>query len=135
MKSILSRLRSNIDWERLDDDDRQDMTLIYNEIEEEMGFTPGVGFDLSLIRPGEVTVGSIEAARDFIDRVRKYYIEVSKNAVEARDQSIMEYERADKDGFIRMKKQYTNESTGRVRQERQREKQDQALQEQAVPEL
>ncbi len=110
MKSILSRLESNIDWERLDDSDRQDMTLIYNEIEEELGFTPSVTFDLSLINPGEITRESIEAARDYIDRVRRYYIEVSKDAVEARDQSIMAYERADREGFITMKKQYTNES-------------------------
>jgi len=86
------------------------MTLIYNEIEEELGFTPAVPFDLSLIRPAVITRESTEAARDYIDRVRRYYIEVSKNAVDARDQSIMAYERADRDGFIRMKKQYTNES-------------------------
>jgi energy-coupling factor transporter ATP-binding protein EcfA2 len=110
MKSILSRLESNIDWERLDDADRQNMTLVYNEIEEEMGFTPAITFDLSLINRREITRESIEAARDYIDRVRRYYIEVSKNAVEARDQSIMAYERADRDGFITMKKQYTNES-------------------------
>jgi ABC transport system ATP-binding/permease protein len=110
MKSILSRLGSNIDWERLDDSDIQDMTLIYNEIEEELGFTPAITFDLDLINPEEITRESIEAARDYIDRVRRYYIEVSKNAVEARDQSIMAYERADREGFIRMKKQYTNES-------------------------
>ncbi len=110
MKSILSRLESNIDWERVDDADRQDMTLIYNEIEEEMGFTPAITFDLSLINRLEITRESIEAARNYIDKVRRYYIEVSKNAVEARDQSIMAYERADRDGFITMKKQYTNES-------------------------
>ncbi|MCA1740970.1 MAG: ABC transporter permease [Bacteroidales bacterium] len=110
MKSILSRLESSIDWERLDDSDSQDMTLIYNEIEEELGFTPAITFDLSLINPGEITHESIEAARDYIDRVRRYYIEVSKNAVEARDQSIMAYERADREGFIAMKKHYTNES-------------------------
>ncbi len=110
MKSILSRLESNIDWERVDDADRQDMTLIYNEIEEEMGFTPAITFDLSLINRLEITRESIEAARNYIDKVRRYYIEVSKNAVEARDQSIMAYERTDRDGFITMKKQYTNES-------------------------
>jgi len=86
------------------------MTLIYNEIEEEMGCTPAITFDLSLINRLEITRESIEAARNYIDKVRRYYIEVSKNAVEARDQSIMAYERADRNGFITMKKQYTNES-------------------------
>lgn len=110
MKSIISRVESNIEWERLGGSDVKDMTLVYNEIEEELGFTPSIPFDLRLINPEAITRESTEAARNYIDRVRKYYIEVSKSAVEARDQSIMAYERADRDGFIRMKKQFTNES-------------------------
>jgi len=110
MKSILSRLESNIDRERINDADRRDMTLIRNEIEEELGFTPSIDFDINLIDPGVISPETIGEARDYTDRVRRYYIEVSKNAVEARDQVIMAYEAADRDGFIRMKKQYTNES-------------------------
>ncbi len=110
MKSILSRLESNIDRERINDADRRDMTLIRNEIEEELGFTPSIDFDINLIYPGVISPETIGEARDYTDRVRRYYIEVSKNAVEARDQVIMAYEAADRDGFIRMKKQYTNES-------------------------
>jgi hypothetical protein len=86
------------------------MTLIYNEIEEELGFTPAISFDLRLIDPAVITLETIEEARNYIEKVRRYYIEVSKNAVEARDQKIMAFERADREGFIRMKKQYTNES-------------------------
>jgi hypothetical protein len=110
MRSILSRLGSNIDRERLNDSDKRDMTLIYNEIEEELGFTPAISFDLRLIDPAVITLETIEEARNYIEKVRRYYIEVSKNAVEARDQKIMAFERADREGFIRMKKQYTNES-------------------------
>jgi len=110
MRSILSRLESNIDWERLDQSDREDMILIRNEIEEELGFTPAIAFDLRMIDPENITLASIETARNYIEKVRRYYIEVSKNTVEARDQKIMTYERDDRDAFIRMKKQYTNES-------------------------
>ncbi len=110
MKSILSRLESNIDRQRVNDADRRDMTLIRNEIEEELGFTPTIHFDINRIDPGIISPETIGAARDYIDRVRRYYIEVSKNAVEARDQKIMAYEAADREGFIRTKKQYTNES-------------------------
>ena len=67
-------------------------------------------FDISSVNPENITFESIEAARSYIERVRRYYIEVSKEAVEERDQSIMAYERADRDAFIKMKKQYTNES-------------------------
>jgi ABC-type multidrug transport system ATPase subunit len=110
MKSVLSRLESNIDRERLDNSDKEDMILIRNEIEEELGYTPAIHFNLSSINPENITFESIEAARSYIERVRRYYIEVSKEEVEARDQSIMAYERADRDAFIKMKKQYTNES-------------------------
>jgi len=110
MKSILSRLEGNIERERLDESAARDMTLIYNEIDEELLFTPRVTFDLSLIDPDNITYMAIDTARNYIERIRKYYIDVSKNAVDARDITITAMERADKEGFIRMKKQYTNES-------------------------
>ena len=110
MKSILSRLGSNLERERLGDSDRRDMMLIRNEIEEELAFTTAIPFDIVMLNPDAITAESITAARDYIERVRRYYIEVSRDAVEARDQKIIAYERADRDAFIRMKKQYTNES-------------------------
>lgn len=110
MKSILSRLDSNLERERIDESARRDMMLIRNEIAEELEFTPAVTFDLRLINPDAITPGSVAAARDYIERVRKYYIEVSRKTVEARDQVIMAYEQADREAFIRLKKQYTNES-------------------------
>ncbi len=110
MKSILSRLESNLERERLDESARRDMMLIRNEIGEELAFTPAVTFDLRLINPDAITPESVAAARDYIERVRKYYIEVSRKTVEARDQAIMAYEQADREAFIRLKKQYTNES-------------------------
>jgi len=110
MKSILSRMESNIQRERLDESDRNDMMLIRNEIGEEMGFTTAVPFDLRVLNPDAITPEAVSAARDYIERVRRYYIEVSRNAVEARDQTIMAFERTDRDAFIRMKKQFTNES-------------------------
>ncbi len=110
MKSILSRLESNLERERLDESSIDDMLLIRNEIEEELGFTGAVPFDLRIISPDVITAEAIAAARDYIERVRRYYIEVSRNAVEARDQAIMAFERTDREAFILMKKQHTNES-------------------------
>jgi ABC transport system ATP-binding/permease protein len=110
MRSILSRMESNIERERLGPSGRNDMTLICNEIEEELVFTPAVTFDLSLLDPENITLQAIDTARNYIETVRRYYIEVSREAVDKRDNTIIAYERADRDGFILMKKQYTNES-------------------------
>jgi len=110
MKSIISRLESNLERERLDESSGNDMMLIRNEIEEEMGFTTAVPFDLRILNPDAITAEALAAARDYIERVRRYYIEVSRNAVEARDRAIMAYEQADREAFILMKKQHTNES-------------------------
>ncbi len=110
MKSILSRMESNIEKERSGPAGRNDMTLICNEIEEELGFTPVVTFDLSVLDPDNITLEAIDTARNYIERVRRYYIEVSRETVNKRDNTIIAYERADRDGFILMKKQYTNES-------------------------
>ncbi len=110
MKSILTRLETNIERERLSDSDHNDMKLIRDEIAEEMKFTPAVEFDFSLISSGGISAPAVAAARDYIERVRRYYIAVSKKTVEARDHVILAYEKADRDAFIRLKKQYTNES-------------------------
>mgnify|MGYP001415203912 CR=1 FL=1 len=123
MKSILSRLDGDIERERLDESSYKDITLIYNEIEEETGFTPAVPFDLSLIDIKKINIQTIDTARNYIEQIRRYYIDVSKGAVEARDRSIETQERADKEGFILKKKQYTNESLEEfVRNENEKEK-------------
>jgi hypothetical protein len=110
MKSILSRMESNIEKERLGPEGRNDMILICNEIEEELGFTRAVTFDLSVLDPDHITLEAVDTARNYIERVRRFYIDVSRETVDKRDNTIIAYERADRDGFILMKKQYTNES-------------------------
>lgn len=110
MKSILSRIESNIEKERSGEANKHDMMLIGNEISKELSFTPVIPFDLSLTDPENITTMAVDSARSYIEKVRRYYIEVSKQAVAARDQKITEYENADREGFIRMKKQHTNES-------------------------
>ena len=123
MKSILSRLEGDIERERIDEDSAKDLSLIYNEIAEEMGFTPDVPFNLSVIDPGNITMASVDTARNYIERVRRYYIDVSKQAVDERDRNIIAKEYEDKDGFILMKKRYTNESLEEfVRNENEKEK-------------
>jgi hypothetical protein len=84
--------------------------LICNEIEEELGFTPAVTFDLSVLDPDNITLEAVDTARNYIERVRRFYIDVSRETVDKRDNTIIACERADRDGFILMKKQYTNES-------------------------
>jgi ABC-type multidrug transport system ATPase subunit len=110
MKSILSRIEGNIERERLGESDSRDMMLIRSEIEEELLFTAAITFDTKILDPGMITPEAVAAARDYIERVRRYYIEVSRNTVDARDQAIMVLENTDRDAFIRIKKQYTNES-------------------------
>jgi len=123
MKSILSRIEGDIERERVDGGSADDMSLIYNEIAEEMSFTPDVPFDLSLIDPEKISAGSVGAARQYIETVRRYYIDLSKRAVDERDRSIVAREYEDREGFIMMKKQFTNESLEEfVRNENEKEK-------------
>ncbi|MBE0666590.1 MAG: ABC transporter permease [Bacteroidales bacterium] len=102
MKSILARIEGDIERERLDEDSYKDMSLIYNEIAEELKFTQNISCDLGLIAPGKITLESVDTARNYIEEVRRYYIDVSKGAVAERDRSIVAMERADRDGFILM---------------------------------
>ena len=123
MKSILSRLEGDVDRQRLDESSYRDMMCIYKEIEEEMGYTPAVTYDLKLIDPKNISMETLDTARYYIEKVRAYYIAVSNNARVERDKCIEAKERADKEGFIKMKKDYTNESLEEfVRNDNEKEK-------------
>lgn len=110
MKSILSRLEGNIERQRLDESSYRDMKLVYDEIKEEMEFTPAVKFNLQLIDPQKLTVETTDTARYYIELIRTHYIALSNRARAERDRCIEEKERTDKEGFIKVKKEYTNES-------------------------
>lgn len=110
MKSILSRVENNVAREKAGEAERNDMLLIRNEILDEMAFTPAIPFDPGIIDPDEVTPAALAEARAYIEMVRRYYIEMSKRMVEARDQAILAYENINREAFIMMKKQHTNEA-------------------------
>jgi ABC transport system ATP-binding/permease protein len=110
MNSIISTVEGNIERNRMNGSKLDDIVLLQNEIGKELVKTPQVKYDVSQLMNNQLTAESLTAARDYIELVRKFYMEMSKSAVNARDRDIEAQERADKDGFIRMKKNYTNES-------------------------
>ncbi len=123
MKSVLSRLEGNIDRERLDESSYKDISLIYNEIEEELGYTPAIVFDLNLINTRNISMETIDTARYYIEKIRAYYIAMSNNIRAERDKCIEAKERANREEFILMKKHYTNETLEEfVRNDNEKEK-------------
>jgi|WetSurMetagenome_2_1015567.scaffolds.fasta_scaffold06038_3 ABC transport system ATP-binding/permease protein len=110
MNSIISTVEGNLERNRLYGAKLDDIVLLQNEISKELIKTPQVTCDVSQLMNNHITPEALASARDYIELVRKYYMDISKDAVSSRDRKIEIQEEADKEEFIRLKKEYTNES-------------------------
>jgi ABC transport system ATP-binding/permease protein len=110
MKSIISTVEGNIERNRLYGSNLDDIYLLQNEVRKELLKTPQVKSDVSLLMNNQISPEAMKKVRDYIELVRDYYMEISKKAVSAKDRKIEAAEDVDKEAFIRLKKDYTNES-------------------------
>lgn len=109
MISTINRIEVNIERGRMTGSNLEDVILLRNEINDEINETPLVKYDFSTVE-GTVTPEMLASAREYIESVREFYLELKDKTVAARDKCIEAMERADKEGFVRMKKEYTNRS-------------------------
>lgn len=110
MKSIISTVEGNLERNRLYGSKLDDIILLQNEVRKELINTPQVKSDVSLLMNNKITPEALKAVRDYIELVRDYYMDISKRVVNAKDRKIETEENIDKEAFIRLKKDYTNES-------------------------
>jgi len=110
MKSIISTVEGNLERNRLYGSKLDDIILLQNEVRKELINTPQIKSDVSLLMNNKITPEALKAVRDYIELVRDYYMDISKRVVNAKDRKIETEENIDKEAFIRLKKDYTNES-------------------------
>lgn len=110
MKSIISTVEGNLERNRLYGSKLDDIVLLQNEIRKEMAYTPEVTCDVSLLVNNHISQEAMTQARNYIELIRDYYMDMSKRAVKEKDRRIEKEEETDKDAFIKLKKDYTNET-------------------------
>jgi len=110
MKSIISTVEGNLERNRLYGAKLDDIVLLQNEVTNELLKTPQVKSDVSLLMNNQITPEALNDVRNYIELVRDYYMDISKKVVSAKDRKIETEEDIDKEAFIKLKKDYTNES-------------------------
>ncbi|MDP4223249.1 MAG: ATP-binding cassette domain-containing protein [Bacteroidota bacterium] len=113
-----SKLKGNLDKIMLDlkkgerDVDFNDnILLVSNEIKKETAFLPIIQFDYTdQLTPEQITPEIVQAAQDYVELVRKYYVKKYNGANSQRDGLITIMESRDKAGFQRLRNNYYNTS-------------------------
>ncbi|MFN8240176.1 MAG: ATP-binding cassette domain-containing protein [Bacteroidales bacterium] len=62
-----------------------------------------------MLTPEKVTPEILKATRDFVDRTRKYYVDLYNRAYKLKDKIIVEAEMSDKEGFKKFKSRFFND--------------------------
>jgi len=110
MNSIINRAEGNLERGKLTGANLDDILLLQNEIKDETTETPQVVYDISTIMGSTVTPEMLASAKEYLELVRAYYRELKSRTIKERDNCVESMEQEDKEGFVKMKKDYTNTS-------------------------
>lgn len=88
----------------------QDLLVLRNEIGKELKNNPKVKFKyLDYLYPEKITPEAIQATGAYLELNRKYYIALYNNANERKDIIISGLEKEDKEKFLKLKRQHSND--------------------------
>jgi ABC-type multidrug transport system ATPase subunit len=87
------------------------LALINNEIKKELVLTPRYKFEhLELLMPDKITPAVVAEALSYVESIRIYYRDYSNNANDAKQNLMAKMMEQDKEGFLKLKFNYANES-------------------------
>ena len=88
----------------------QDLLVLRNEIGKELINNPKVKFEfLDYLYPEKITPEVIEATEAYLELIKKYNNLLFNNANDKKDQLITALEKEDKEGFLKVKRQHSND--------------------------
>jgi len=110
LKGKIDQLKRNYDRPEKANEISRDMTLLINEIGDELKENPKIPFpDYKRLVRRQLTPELITATRNYVELVRSYYKQYYNAASNRKDQIISGMEQKDKEGLIRTKRQYLND--------------------------
>ncbi len=111
VKGKLENVRNDLDKGTRRGNFNADLLVAYNEIKKEKILTPDVKFDfLELLTPDKITYEAVSSAMNYVDIIRRYYIDYSNKARDRKESLLTKLQSADSEGFLRLRDMCTNES-------------------------
>jgi ABC-type multidrug transport system ATPase subunit len=111
LKGNLDRIRSSMAHGERDEDFKNDLLLVYNEIKKQTVLLPQIRFDsCEELTPDRITPEVVTAAISYLDAVRRFYVIKYNEANNMKDSLMTRLEMTDKEGFRRLKNEYYNTS-------------------------
>jgi ABC transport system ATP-binding/permease protein len=85
------------------------LKIVQNEINKEKLLPPNLPFEYSeYLTPDKITPEVLKEASNYLEKVKKYYIDYYNKFSNAKEMLIGKYQSADKDGFNKLRDDYTN---------------------------
>ena len=107
LETILNDLKAGSRSAEFNDE----LQIIYNEFRKENIATPHLKFEFTdAFKPDKVSVDVVNAALNYVESLRKYYIAYYNNAVARKDAIVTRFQSADNSGFLKLRENYSNEA-------------------------
>jgi ABC-type multidrug transport system ATPase subunit len=111
LKVNLDRIKNDLQKESRDEDFKEDLLLVSNEIKKEMAILPAVKFDYAEdLTPERITPEIVTSALNYLETVRRYYVKKYNDANNQKDELITKLESEDKEGFQKLRDDHFNKS-------------------------
>ncbi len=111
LKQRISTVRDKLERKQLDEDFKNDLLVLRNEIGKEMKFVPALEFNyIDQLIPERVTADAIDAAERYIEILNSSYKKTYNKNFNEKDLIVTRAMEEDADAFIRLKEDHFNES-------------------------
>ena len=111
IKGTLDNMLNDLEKSTRGDDFNSNLLLVSNEIKKEMLDLPDIKFTYAgFLTPGKINPEVINAAKNYIEAVRKYYVAYYNSAFDQKDSIIKRLINEDNAGFFKLQSQYYNKS-------------------------
>ena len=109
LKGNLDKILNDLEKGTRSDDFEDDLLLVANEINKEMKLLPEIKFNQSaFLTPARITPAVVSSALNYIESVRRYYINYYNNANNVKDALITKLESEDKAAFQKLRNDHFN---------------------------
>ena len=112
MKSKLESISNNLKKGEKNSDFEKDLLVVYNEIKKEIAFLPPkMAFEhADNLTPARITPETVEAARNYIEMLRRFYIDYYNNADSRRNALIEKLQKENGNLYLKLRDKYHNKS-------------------------
>ncbi|MDX9811880.1 MAG: ABC transporter permease, partial [Bacteroidales bacterium] len=111
LKGYLESVITSIERDNRDEEFRDKLLVVSNEIRKEMSILPEIEFpEADLLTPERITADVAAGAINWLNSVRAYYISYYNNANNQKDKLITRMEAEDREGFRKLRENYYNKS-------------------------